>query len=150
MDNTGINTRTIDNLNELLATFQLYYQNLRGFHWNIKGNQFFELHIKFEEWYNLAALKIDEVAERILTLNGEPLHTFQDYLNVSKIETVKRESTAEGTMQHVFDMHVVLLDLLRNAAKAASEKEDEGTVDLLTPMISELEKINWMVGAWLK
>ncbi|MCU0389442.1 MAG: hypothetical protein MUE71_12625, partial [Chitinophagaceae bacterium] len=53
-------------LNVLLANFQLFYINARGFHWNIKGQNFFELHLKFEEVYNDALLKIDEVAERIL------------------------------------------------------------------------------------
>ena len=67
-------------LNQLLADYQLFYQNLRGFHWNIKGKEFFELHLKFEEFYDDAVIKIDEIAERILTLEGEPLHTFSDYV----------------------------------------------------------------------
>jgi starvation-inducible DNA-binding protein len=67
-------------LNQLLADYQVFYQNLRGLHWNIKGREFFELHLKFEELYNDAVLKIDEIAERILTLEGEPFHTFSDYL----------------------------------------------------------------------
>ena len=66
----------VNNLNGLLANFQIYYQNLRGLHWNIKGKNFFELHVKFEEFYTDSQVKIDEVAERILTLQGKPLHTF--------------------------------------------------------------------------
>lgn len=52
-------------LNELLANYSIFYQNTRGFHWNIKGEKFFELHLKFEELYNDLLLKIDEVAERL-------------------------------------------------------------------------------------
>ena len=63
-------------LNGLLANFQVYYQSLRGLHWNIKGKNFFELHVKFEEFYTDAQEKVDLVAERILTLEGIPLHTF--------------------------------------------------------------------------
>ena len=55
-------------LNVLLANYQLYYQNTRGLHWNIKGKHFFELHVKFEEIYTDAQLKIDLIAERVLTL----------------------------------------------------------------------------------
>jgi starvation-inducible DNA-binding protein len=55
------------NLNELLSNFQVYYQSLRGLHWNIKGKSFFELHLKFEELYTDAQEKIDMIAERILT-----------------------------------------------------------------------------------
>ena len=67
-------------LNLLLSDLQLFYINARGFHWNIKGNKFFELHLKFEELYTDVLTKIDEVAERILTLGHKPLHSFSDYL----------------------------------------------------------------------
>ncbi len=69
-----------NDLNELLANFQRYYQNLRGIHWNIRGKRFFDLHVKFEELYNDANIKVDEIAERILTLGGVPLHTYEDYI----------------------------------------------------------------------
>jgi starvation-inducible DNA-binding protein len=77
MDTT---TEIASELNVLLANYQIYYQNLRGFHWNIQGRDFFELHVKFEELYNDGAIKIDEVAERILTIEATPLHSFTDYL----------------------------------------------------------------------
>ena len=79
----------IDKLNDLLSNYQLFYQNLRGLHWNIKGKEFFELHLKFEELYDDAILKVDEIAERILTLEGEPLHTFSDYLQTAEIKEEK-------------------------------------------------------------
>ena len=68
--------RLVINLNGLLSNFQVYYQNLRGLHWNIKGKSFFKLHVKFEEYYTYSQEKIDLIAERILTLGGNPLHTF--------------------------------------------------------------------------
>ncbi|MBL7723999.1 MAG: DNA starvation/stationary phase protection protein [Chitinophagaceae bacterium] len=72
-----------EKLNLLLANFQLFYINSRGFHWNIKGDKFFELHAKFEELYTDTQLKIDEVAERILTLGHVPSHSYTDYLKLS-------------------------------------------------------------------
>ena len=65
-----------DCLNHLLANYSIFYQNTRGYHWNIKGEKFFELHVKFEELYDDLFVKIDEVAERILTLEHSPLHRF--------------------------------------------------------------------------
>ncbi|MCL4164047.1 UNVERIFIED_CONTAM: hypothetical protein GTU68_016319, partial [Idotea baltica] len=79
----------ITSLNDLLANYQLFYQNLRGLHWNIKGKEFFELHLKFEELYNDAVIKVDEIAERILTLEGEPLHVMSDYLKTAEIKEEK-------------------------------------------------------------
>lgn len=68
-----------EKLNELLANYSIFYQNTRGYHWNIKGEKFFELHLKFEELYNDLLLKIDELAERILTLEQTPKHNYTDY-----------------------------------------------------------------------
>ena len=72
-------------LNVLLANYSIFYQNVRGYHWNIKGDKFFELHVKFEELYNDLLLKIDEIAERILTLGHTPIHNYSEYKKISKI-----------------------------------------------------------------
>ena len=80
---------SVEKLNGLLANFQIYYQNLRGLHWNIKGKNFFDLHVKFEELYTDSQVKIDEIAERILTLQGKPLHTFTDYIANSSVPVGK-------------------------------------------------------------
>ena len=77
-----------DELNGLLANYQIFYQNLRGYHWNIKGENFFELHVKFEEYYNDAQVKIDEIAERILTLGKTPFHSYSDYLEENQLKTL--------------------------------------------------------------
>jgi starvation-inducible DNA-binding protein len=82
-------------LNNLLANFQQYYQNLRGIHWNIKGKRFFELHPKFEELYDDANIKVDAIAERVLTLGGVPLHTFMDYTAHAKVP-VGKNVTRDG------------------------------------------------------
>ena len=70
----------VKELNILLSNFQVYYQNLRGIHWNIRGKRFFDLHVKFEELYTDSQIKIDLIAERVLTVGGTPLHTFEDYI----------------------------------------------------------------------
>ena len=72
-------------LNTLLANYSIFYQNTRGSHWNIRGQKFFELHVKFEELYNNLVLKIDEIAERIVTLGHIADHRFSDYKNISSI-----------------------------------------------------------------
>ncbi|HNQ27496.1 MAG TPA: ferritin-like domain-containing protein, partial [Aquaticitalea sp.] len=86
-------------LNDLLANFQIYYQNLRGIHWNIQGKRFFELHPKFEELYNDANLKVDEIAERVLTLGETPLHTFDDYTKAAKVPIGKNISEDEKAVR---------------------------------------------------
>ncbi|WP_026474959.1 Dps family protein [Alkaliflexus imshenetskii] len=137
-------------LNELLANYQMFYQNLRGFHWNIRGNKFFELHAKFEELYDDAVLKVDEVAERILTLGETPLHTFTDYLKVSTIKEAKGINDGTATVETTLENLSTLIRLEREILPLANEAGDEGTLTLLTDYISQQEKVVWMLSAYLK
>jgi starvation-inducible DNA-binding protein len=137
-------------LNDLLANYQLFYQNLRGFHWNIKGQEFFELHEKFEELYDDAVVKIDEIAERILTLGSEPLHTFTDYLSVSQIKEAKSVSNGRDGVSAVVDNYSTLISKERAILSLAGDAEDEGTASLMSDYITETEKTLWMLNAYLQ
>ncbi len=136
-------------LNDLLASFQTYYQNLRGIHWNIKGRRFFELHMKFEELYTDATIKIDEIAERILTLGGQPLHTFEDYLNTSKVVVGKNVTNDEKSVQLIITSLSSLLQLERTILRLSGDAQDEGTNSLMSDFIAEQEKTVWMMQSWL-
>jgi starvation-inducible DNA-binding protein len=138
-----------DELNVLLANYQLYYQNLRGFHWNIKGPAFFELHLKFEELYDDAVLKIDEIAERILTLGATPLHTFTDYLKHSSIKEAANVSDGEGTVTTALSNLKTLLEIERNILELSNDAGDEGTNSLMSDYITQQEKTVWMLSAYL-
>lgn len=136
-------------LNELLANYHVYYQNLRGFHWNIKGEHFFQLHAKFEELYDSALTKIDTIAERILTIGQQPLHTFSDYLRVSSIKEAANLSGGKETVAATRESIGALLSLERDILSLAAETGDEGTVALLSEDINENEKTFWMLNAFL-
>lgn len=150
----GIDSKKAKNLskelNNLLANYQLFYQNLRGLHWNIKGKEFFELHLKFEELYDDAVLKVDEIAERILTLEGEPLHTFTDYLKTAKITEVNHVTNGIEGVKIVINNFQTLIELERIILSLAADAEDEGTVSLMSDYISQTEKTLWMLNSYLK
>jgi starvation-inducible DNA-binding protein len=137
-------------LNILLANFQVYYQNLRGLHWNIRGKRFFDLHLKFEELYNDSQLKIDLIAERILTLDEIPLHTFDDYIKYNKLEIGKNINNDERAIELILQSLMQLLKIERVILKKASEIEDEGTTSMMSDFIVEQEKTIWMMKAWLE
>lgn len=137
-------------LNELLADYQLFYQNLRGLHWNIKGREFFELHLKFEEYYDNAVIKVDEIAERILTLEGEPLHTFTDYLDISEIKEEKGITNGIEGVNIIINNFSILILKEREILSLAAEADDEGTVSLMSDYISETEKTMWMLNSYIK
>ena len=136
-------------LNRLLANFQTYYQNLRGIHWNIKGKSFFDLHVKFEELYNDANIKVDEVAERILTLGEVPLHTFEDYMENSNVPIGKNITKDEEAIKLIVDSLKELLLIERKILADSDEAKDEGTNSMMSGFITEQEKTVWMMKAWL-
>jgi starvation-inducible DNA-binding protein len=136
-------------LNILLANFQCYYMNLRGIHWNIKGKRFFDLHVKFEELYNDANLKVDMVAERVLTLGEVPLHTFEDYSKASKVRSGKNITVDEEAIRLIVDSLKELLKIERRILDASAAANDEGTNSMMSDFITEQEKTVWMMKAWL-
>jgi starvation-inducible DNA-binding protein len=138
-----------EKLNQLLANYQVFYINARGFHWNIKGEKFFELHAKFEELYNDLLVKVDEIAERILTLGHTPLHTFSDYTAISNIQEAKNVSGGKEAMQNILQSFTTLIQVQREIADTASETGDEGTGALMSDYIREQEKLVWMYSAYL-
>ena len=138
-----------EGLNGLLADYQVFYQNTRGFHWNIKGEKFFELHLKFEELYNNLVIKIDEVAERILTLGYTPLHAFEDYLDKSEVGVARDVSAGKDAVQSILDAFFILIRKQRVLLDLSSEAGDEGTNALMSDYIREQEKLVWMYSAYL-
>ena len=141
-------SKTVDELNVLLADYHLYYQKLRNFHWNVIGKNFFDLHEKFEELYDDAKLKVDEIAERILTLRYTPVSNLSDYLKSSNIEESKSDLTDYEMIEILLKDHGVLLKQMRAVVETADKAGDEGTIDLIGAYIRELEKTSWMLDAW--
>ncbi len=156
MDNTnaiGLNKEKADHLaeklNELLANYSIFYQNTRGYHWNIKGEKFFELHLKFEELYNDLILKIDEVAERILTLGHTPKHNYSDYRSISSIKESNQVSDGINAVEELLKSFQITIILQRNILTLASEADDEGTNALMSDYIRMQEKLVWMYSSFL-
>jgi len=149
----GLNEQKVNelasDLNELLANFQVYYQNLRGLHWNIKGKNFFQLHEKFEELYNDSQEKIDMIAERILTLEDTPLHTYKDYMELATVQVVKAVSKDVEAVNLVVHSLQELLSIERAILEKSAAADDEGTNAMMSDFIAEQEKTIWMMKAWL-
>ncbi|HEX5171219.1 MAG TPA: Dps family protein [Cyclobacteriaceae bacterium] len=139
-----------EKLNLLLANYQIFYINARGFHWNIAGDKFFELHAKFEELYNDSLLKIDEIAERILTLGFSPFHSFSDYLNNSSIKETSNISDGKKATEHVLSGFKKLIEAERELLSLSAEAADEGTNSLMSDYIRQQEKLVWMYSSYLK
>ncbi len=143
------NQNTVEKLNQLLADYQIHYQNLRGLHWNIKGQFFFALHEKYEAYYNQAAEVVDEIAERILMLGGQPLHTFEDYQKTAKLGVVANVSEAKPGVESVLESQRYFLKSFNEILEVAGENNDEGTAAMMSDWIGHTEKEIWMLESFL-
>lgn len=141
----------VDNLNDLLANYHIYYQNLRGCHWNVKGPHFFTLHPKFEELYNNAITTIDELAERILTLGKSPQSQFSQYLKNAEIDEIDTIEMKDMDMVNaVVENLGILISLERDLLAITSEAGDEGSNDMINTFMQYNEKQNWMLRSFVE
>lgn len=141
-------SNTVQELNILLADYHLYYQKLRNYHWNVIGKNFFDLHEKFEELYDDAKIKVDEIAERILTLRYQPTSNLSDYLEKSNLKESKSDLSDSKMITNLLEDHGTILKQMRKVIEVAEKGGDEGTIDLIGAYIRELEKTSWMLDAW--
>ena len=149
---TGLNEQRVEKvvsgLADLLANFQVYYTNLRNFHWNIKGKSFFVMHSKYEEMYNEAAVVIDDIAERLLQLGAKPESKFSEYLKVAQIEEAGDVKRGREARELIFGYHKLLIAKEREVIAAAEEANDVVTADFLTGLLKGQEKLVWMLTAY--
>ncbi len=142
--------KMVEKLNPYLSNVQIMYMNVRGYHWNIVGRKFFSLHEKFEEIYDDLNDMADEIAERILMLDGNPLHSFTDYIKVATIKERMDVSSTQDTTRAFLDDMAVLLANEREILSLAGDNDDEGTSALMSDYIGEQEKLMWMFNAFLE
>lgn len=138
-----------DKLNDLLANYQVFYMNARGYHYNIRGEKFFELHLKFEELYSNLILKADEIAERVLTLGATPVHAYSGYLKISEIKEKQNVDAPKEAVGQILESFAILLAKQRTILNLSDEANDEGTNAQMSDYIREQEKLVWMYSAYL-
>ena len=138
----------VEALNLLLANYQVFYQKLRNFHWNVKGGDFFDMHEKFEELYTSAMENIDEIAERIKVYGETPLSTLKEFLDTSEIQEVGTDLSSDKMVAEVLKDMETLDSFMIDAVEAASEIGDVASVDLLNSMIKTIEKEHWMLTSF--
>lgn len=136
-------------LNQLLADYSVFYQKLRIFHWTVKGPMFFQLHVKFEEMYNAAALSVDEIAERIVGLGARPLGRMADYVSASTLSEADGSPDASEMVRALIADQRSLVSGLRAGSAEAADAHDALTANMLEEMADTEEKTAWMLEAYL-
>jgi starvation-inducible DNA-binding protein len=135
-------------VNKQVANWSVLYMKLHNYHWYVKGPQFFTLHDKFEELYNEAAVHIDELAERLLSIEGQPVATMREILEISSVKEAAGHEDASGMVQSVINDFQTLIGELKEGMNIAEESGDETTGDMLLAIHQSLEKHVWMLKAF--
>ena len=137
-------------LTDLLANYSVFYQNVRGYHWNITGEKFFELHVKFEEFYDEVNELYDAFAERLLMIGGSPVSNLKGYLAITSLKEASGSEKSDEMIGHILDDMKLLVTEFKEVLNVAQEKGDETTADMLITTIASFEKHIWMLSATLK
>lgn len=137
-------------LNTLLANYQVHYQKLRNYHWNVTGGDFFDIHENLELQYTEAQTDIDMIAERVRVFHERPLSTFAEYLKASTLKEDATVPTSTDMVKNLLADYVVLVDRMYETVDLAMGLSDAGTERMVKGFIEQIEKHHWMMGAFNK
>ena len=133
-------------LNEFLADLNIFYRKLQNYHWNIEGKDFFQVHAKLEELYNEVNESIDEIAEHILILGGQPLGTLKDYMEKTTLkEAENKKIKSEEIYSNILSDYKELLKKTIEIKENAENNKEYSTSSLIDDYIKEYGKIIWML-----
>ena len=136
-------------LNEFLADLNVFYRKLQNYHWNAQGKDFFRTHEKLEELYNEVNESIDEIAEHILIIGGQPLGTLKDYLSVGTIqEEVNKKVKSDEIYSNLIKDYETLLNKAIEIKQEADKENDYATSALIDNYILNYGKHLWMLRHW--
>ena len=138
-----------ESLNTQVANFSVLYMKLHNYHWYVKGENFFTLHVKFEELYTEVALHLDTIAERMLSLRSVPTATLEEQLQLSSIKEATGDENAQDMVKTLADDFNTICSELTEGITLAEDNDDQPTADLFIAIRDSLEKHRWMLEAYL-
>jgi len=144
-----MSTALIKEMNTQVSTWSVMYTKLHNYHWYVKGHQFFTLHAKFEELYNEATMHMDEIAERVLTLGGDPVATLKEHLELSVVKEASGKEKSDQMVSTIVSDFDNIMKSLKTGMEEAAKIGDDMTEDLLNAVYQSIEKHQWMLNAFL-
>lgn len=147
----GINkadrTEVAEGLKRLLADSYTLYLQTHNFHWNVEGPRFRELHLMFEEHYTELAVAVDDIAERIRTLDVPAPGTYKEFAKLSAIQEVDGVPDAKKMVDILTHGHEQVVKTCRDVLKLANDADDESTAAMASDRMRIHEKTAWMLRA---
>lgn len=139
-----------EDLNLFLANLNVLYRKLQNYHWNIKGEDFFNTHEKLEELYEKINEQIDEIAEHILIIDGEPLGTLKDYLEITQIKEANNEKVfSKEIFENILKDYSILIENATKIKEDADNEKKYATSALMDEYLLDYGKKTWMIRQML-
>ncbi|MFB9860624.1 Dps family protein [Salinicoccus siamensis] len=149
MANSDCKQEVREALNLQVANFTVLWTKLHNYHWYVKGNNFFSLHDKFEELYDTAAEYVDELAERLLAIGGEPIGKQSEAIERATVKEAEYDIEANAMVRQLVQDYDNIIQELDEGRKVAEEAGDDRTADTFISMTTDIEKNNWMLKSFL-
>lgn len=147
---TAKNTGTVATLlNRLLADEHILYTKTRNYHWNYEGDNFMEMHKFYEGQYEELAEMIDEIAERIRMIGHHAEGRLKDFLKLTNLEEENYTTNQNEQVKNLTDDHEDIIRIVRKHIDTAEKLKDAGTMDFLTKIMEQHEKMAWMLRSYL-
>lgn len=138
-----------ENLNRLIANYQVFYHKLQNFHWNIKGADFYDIHEITESLYTKAVANIDTLAERVRVFNATPVYKLASISKLAIIEETDDELSGEMMLNEIIGDFGILFSFIIDTYEVANKNGDIGTMHMLSSMIQDIEKDHWQISSFL-
>lgn len=143
-------TSVISALNRQQANTLIAYLNYKKYHWLTYGPLFRQLHLLFEEQGNEVFATLDELAERSLMLDGEPVADPEKYIPTASVKASSGKLTVKQMIEEAIATHELIITEMHQDAETADEAGDIGTADLLTRIVQIHQKHRWFLKELLE
>ena len=137
-------------LNVLLADEQVLYSKTRNYHWNYEGDNFMEMHKFYEGQYDELAEMIDQIAERIRMIGHFPEGRLKDFLALTRLQEQEYTTVQEEQLQNLLaDHESIIISIRKVVDKIGETYKDQGSMDFVTGIMQQHEKMAWMIRSYL-
>lgn len=137
----------IDKTKECLANTFVMYMKSHGYHWNVIGSDFPQLHGFFGDLYEELHDAIDGIAEQIRSINGFPQGTLSRMVQLSEIKEDEKIPPAEKMVTNLISANDMMVSCLTEAYRMAEEEQEFALSNFLQDRLTAHAKHGWMLRA---
>ncbi len=138
---------TAEGLAHLLADTHTLYLKTHGFHWNVTGPMFYQLHLLFEEQYRELFEASDEIAERIRALGSPAPGSYKELAKLTCLSEAEGLPSSAEMISQLMNDHEMVARTIRWVLSVARSTRDAATEDVLIRHLSAHERAAWMLGS---